>query len=226
MGEPEVLRVPGSPQLEARRVRGSWRDYLDPVSPDWDPDCACLSDSSEFEPFSEDELSDMDLALFEPGPPSDSRALCCAQCRSQRYAARRLAIPPANLYMLTQSPQNDYSYTTAPESNPSLRDLNDSRVREKALCEADQELCRILSTTVTVSVSWSTRTAVYMANKHISCGYRKCGSRPSVSDMLIILCLIHSFRLKEAGASAEAWTGDEVVLVTEARLGPPMTGPL
>lgn len=103
--EVEVLRVPGSPQPEAKRVRGSWRDYLDPGPPDWENS---LSDSSEFEPFSEDELSDMDLTLFEPGPPEPhcqaECALCCEQCVKQRHAARRLAIPPANLFILKPVP--------------------------------------------------------------------------------------------------------------------------
>lgn len=94
-----MLRVPGSPQPDVKRVRGSWRDYLDPVPGDWD---SCPTDSEEeFEPFSEDELSDMDLALFEPGPLG--HADCC-DCRRQRRAARRLAIPPANLFMLTPRP--------------------------------------------------------------------------------------------------------------------------
>lgn len=114
----EVLRVPGSPQPDARRVRGSWRDYLDPAADarivrdclerrDFFevPDTECLScDSSEFEPFSEDELSDMDLTLFEPGPnvsEDDACTLCCSQCQKQRIAARRIAIPSANIYMLT-----------------------------------------------------------------------------------------------------------------------------
>lgn len=87
----EVLRVPGNPQPEAQKVRGSWRDYLDPTPPDWtDTDCRCLTDSSEFEPFSDDELSDMDLALFEP-----ASAVCCAMCDNQRR------VPPPNMYIMS-----------------------------------------------------------------------------------------------------------------------------
>jgi len=89
----EVLRRPGSPQLNAHRVRGSWRDYLDPLEA---PEVAEGTDESsphefggDFEPFSdtcgelEDDESDddvdfqqLDLALFEPGRMRPG--MCCS----------------------------------------------------------------------------------------------------------------------------------------------------
>lgn len=89
----EVLRRPGSPQLEAQRVRGSWRDYLEPIDPADIIECA--DDSSpnelgEFEPFSdtcgefedesEEELNGLDLALFEPGSCTHAQTACCCSC--------------------------------------------------------------------------------------------------------------------------------------------------
>lgn len=135
----EVLRVPGSPQPEARRVRGSWRDYLDPAEDarivrdllepprleyfdSSNGDTECLScDSSEFEPFSEDdELSDMDLALFEPGPAGTSEeetcARCCANCLKQREETptRKYTMPPPNLYILTPVRDTDVNIGKLP----------------------------------------------------------------------------------------------------------------
>ncbi|XP_054273191.1 ras GTPase-activating protein raskol isoform X2 [Macrosteles quadrilineatus] len=115
--EVEVLRKPGSPQPEARKVRGSWRDYLDPGPPDWENS---LSDSSEFEPFSEDELSDMDLTLFEP--VAHECSLCCDECSKQRHAARRVVVPPANLFMLTPVPPYDKELAVGHVAANTLKD--------------------------------------------------------------------------------------------------------
>ncbi|RZF36834.1 hypothetical protein LSTR_LSTR012712 [Laodelphax striatellus] len=83
-----------SPQ--PRSSRSSWRDLLDPPSP---LDSQCTT-SSEFEPFSDDELSDMDLALFEPAQDADAGcwddacSLCCQCCA-------RIPLPPPNVYIVT-----------------------------------------------------------------------------------------------------------------------------
>lgn len=92
----EVLRRPGSPQLEAQRVRGSWRDYLDPVEPSEladGTDEGSPHELGDFEPFSdtcgeyededtEEELEGLDLALFEPG--GYRRGPCCCSCPHHR----------------------------------------------------------------------------------------------------------------------------------------------
>ncbi|XP_075228191.1 uncharacterized protein LOC142328370 [Lycorma delicatula] len=82
------------------RTKGSWRDFLDPPSP------AESCNSSDFEPFSEDELTDMDLTLFEPRDDDhddaemegecwdDECSLCCQFCA-------RFPLPPPNIYILS-----------------------------------------------------------------------------------------------------------------------------
>lgn len=123
--EGEVLRVPGSPQLDARRVRGSWRDYLDPASTpppqpptlseeeeddDDDDACCVVSAEADFEPFSdtcgegdESDLEGLDLTLFEPAAAASVIAPCCPQCcgHCAREVARRNGALPGTLYILT-----------------------------------------------------------------------------------------------------------------------------
>ncbi|KAL1138999.1 hypothetical protein AAG570_009060 [Ranatra chinensis] len=100
-----VLRVPGSPQPEASRVRGSWRDYL-VDDPPWASggDSSSDGDGEEFEPFSEDDdvadtMSTLDLSLFEPRPKTGACRLCCVHCRKNLHYHR----PPhlqSNMFML------------------------------------------------------------------------------------------------------------------------------
>jgi hypothetical protein len=121
----EVLRVPGSPQRDALRVRGSWRDYLDPgasTTPpsqpstfseeedDDDDACCVVSAEADFEPFSdtcgegdESDLEGLDLTLFEPASAADGIAPCCPQCcgHCAREVARRNGALPGTLYILT-----------------------------------------------------------------------------------------------------------------------------
>lgn len=106
--EIEAIRRPGSPQLEVTKVRGSWRDYLDPIdySEEEDVDYDLIGcghfgyddgeigvDGFEFEPFSdtcgecenegEDSDTDMeglDLTLFEPVRSSEMCKQCCCPC--------------------------------------------------------------------------------------------------------------------------------------------------
>ncbi|XP_023708740.1 probable Ras GTPase-activating protein isoform X4 [Cryptotermes secundus] len=123
--EGEVLRVPGSPQRDALRVHGSWRDYLDPGSSttpppqpptlseeeDEDDDACCIvSAEADFEPFSdtcgegdESDLEGLDLTLFEPASAADGIAPCCSQCcgHCAREVARRNGALPGTLYILT-----------------------------------------------------------------------------------------------------------------------------
>lgn len=118
--EGEILRVPGSPQRDARKVRGSWRDYLDPDSTtpphpqpsihsedddDDDDACCIVSTEADFEPFSdtcgegdESDLEGLDLTLFEPAATPNGISLCCPQCYG--HGARNGALP-GTLYMLT-----------------------------------------------------------------------------------------------------------------------------
>ena len=107
----EVLRVPGSPQREVRKVRGSWRDYLDPgvmLSEEEDEDGCVVSAEADFEPFSdtcgegdESDLEGLDLTLFEPaGSPASGCPHCC------REVARRHGALPGTLYILTTIPPN------------------------------------------------------------------------------------------------------------------------
>nr|CAD7194834.1 unnamed protein product [Timema douglasi] len=126
---PEVLRVPGSPQREARRVRGSWRDYLDPAGAchvpttdleDYDDgeeeEEDAVVNSGDFEPFSdtcgecegESDMEGLDLTLFEPAPPAPEEEnpgdpccpRCCMQCVREALMERP-GMLPATLYVLT-----------------------------------------------------------------------------------------------------------------------------
>lgn len=123
--EGEVLRVPGSPQRDALRVRGSWRDYLDPGSSttpppqpptlseeedDDDDACCIVSAEADFEPFSdtcgegdESDLEGLDLTLFEPASAANGIGPCCSQCcgHCAREVARRNGALPGTLYILT-----------------------------------------------------------------------------------------------------------------------------
>ncbi|XP_069688232.1 uncharacterized protein [Periplaneta americana] len=123
--EGEVLRVPGSPQREARRVRGSWRDYLDPETSTTPPPqppalseeeeedddaCCVVSAEADFEPFSdtcgegeESDLEGLDLTLFEPAAAVGGIPPCCPQCcgHCARELARRNGAFPGTLYLLT-----------------------------------------------------------------------------------------------------------------------------
>jgi hypothetical protein len=125
--EGEVLRVPGSPQRDVRRVRGSWRDYLDPgtsTTPppqqptlseeeeddDDDDACCVVSAEADFEPFSdtcgegdESDLEGLDLTLFEPAAAANGIAPCCPQCcgHCAREVAHRNGALPGTLYILT-----------------------------------------------------------------------------------------------------------------------------
>lgn len=120
--------MPGSPQRDARRVRGSWRDYLDPGSTtsstpppqppilseeeddDDDDACCVVSAEADFEPFSdtcgegdESDLEGLDLTLFEPAVAASVIAPCCPQCcgHCAREVARRNGALPGTLYILT-----------------------------------------------------------------------------------------------------------------------------
>lgn len=103
--EIEAIRRPGSPQLEVTKVRGSWRDYLDPIDYsdideidsesieydryDYDDEDFVL-DGCDFEPFSDTcgecenegdetdtDMEGLDLTLFEP---VKSSTLACRLC--------------------------------------------------------------------------------------------------------------------------------------------------
>ena len=119
------MRVPGSPQRDARKVRGSWRDYLDPDSTtpptpqppihsedddDDDDACCIVTTEADFEPFSdtcgegdESDLEGLDLTLFEPAAVASGISPCCPQCcgHCAREVARRNGAFPGTLYMLT-----------------------------------------------------------------------------------------------------------------------------
>ena len=99
--EIEAIRRPGSPQLDVTKVRGSWRDYLDPIDysdideiesdflefnhfESYEDDEEFIMDSFDFEPFSDTcgecdnegeetdtDMEGLDLTLFEPIKSSD-----------------------------------------------------------------------------------------------------------------------------------------------------------
>lgn len=72
LSDGEEMRVPGSPQPYARRVRGSWRDYLEPPA----DDVANLRDLYGFH----DEYDDRML--------SDDDGSCCSMCSSGAAGGR------------------------------------------------------------------------------------------------------------------------------------------
>lgn len=83
-------------RMECGGGRG-WRDFLDD---DWDSPTA-----DDFEPFSDDdedeeELSGLDLALFEPAPGSDCSCCSCKGCLCYPPP------PPPNMYILTPRDEN------------------------------------------------------------------------------------------------------------------------
>ncbi|KAK6641233.1 hypothetical protein RUM44_012942 [Polyplax serrata] len=114
--EIEAIRRPGSPQLEVTKVRGSWRDYLDPVEYsdvdylyngfieydfgyhfEYDED-ECDMDACDFEPFSdtcedcenEGGHSDTDMESLDltlfEPNQSETTQHCCCQCFNRNHS--------------------------------------------------------------------------------------------------------------------------------------------
>lgn len=135
----EELRVPGSPQPYARRVRGSWRDYLEP--PDdgvvivrdqcvydhsYDDDDDELDDEEE-----EDSYDDSYDDDEEDG--GDEDCSCCSLCSSGAGGRRGRDTPPTSCRSSSSSTSSSSSSTggspkaaanitsSAPSQPPTLR---------------------------------------------------------------------------------------------------------
>ncbi|XP_050524754.1 ras GTPase-activating protein raskol-like isoform X2 [Daktulosphaira vitifoliae] len=129
----EELRVPGSPQPYASRVRGSWRDYLDPpydiCCTDDDADCCSSDDDDDDHYCSENDEDDCSCCSLcssggrrhtSPSPPRSlsppvfepsMRGSCrCIRCQKRRYSLDffrgtdfRRGIPSPNVYMIDET---------------------------------------------------------------------------------------------------------------------------
>ncbi|KAL5235829.1 hypothetical protein ACI65C_003239 [Semiaphis heraclei] len=137
----EELRVPGSPQPYARRVRGSWRDYLEP--PDdgvvvvRDPcvyDHSYDDDDDELDEEEEDSYDDSYDDDEEDG--ADEDCSCCSLCSSGAGGRRGRDTPPTSCRSSSSSTSSSSSSTggspkaaanissSAPSQPPTLRHLS------------------------------------------------------------------------------------------------------
>ncbi|KAL0275728.1 UNVERIFIED_CONTAM: hypothetical protein PYX00_003500 [Menopon gallinae] len=138
--EIEAIRRPGSPQLEVTKVRGSWRDYLDPVEySDLDVDSQLAEDfdlgEHEYYDYEYDDdtcgecendgdetdtdMEGLDLALFEPAGDGGRRRCrrCCCSC------LRRLDGDSGFLMMLSDHPDKELQIGHKPSNA-----VKDSRI--------------------------------------------------------------------------------------------------
>ncbi|XP_060834528.1 ras GTPase-activating protein raskol-like isoform X2 [Rhopalosiphum padi] len=96
----EELRVPGSPQPYARRVRGSWRDYLDPpddgVDLVHDPYVYDESYDDEDDDDVDDEEEDSYDDSYDDDDDRDEDCSCCSLCSSGGGGPRGRDTPPTS----------------------------------------------------------------------------------------------------------------------------------
>jgi len=119
----EELRVPGSPQPYARRVRGSWRDYLEPpddgvdivsdpyVYGDDDDDDSYDDDDDDVDEEEEDSYDDSyDDDEEEDG---DEDCSCCSLCSSGGGRRRGRDTPPTSFRSSSSSSSSSSAGSSA-----------------------------------------------------------------------------------------------------------------